>query len=485
MNPSFKKALYWLKDWWFKLVDSEWNPIKIWKSEIIVKKNDGEDFVWLSDDEIIDIIKRNMYIDINTKDWINKLNDFYSTALWIYNNSRARVVFEKRWWIPIEEFYNYIPFKNKNDVINFLRLTEKKDWRWKTVCLISKVTNAVADTLNTPSLKDLEKESKEILYQIEWPLNINTCSNDEWLCDWIILWKKFILYWIPKKINAIVEKLLWNQDYTTWESIKDWIRYTFEIDSKDNMDKFMLLQHIFYVVKWLWWKIIDFDNKWIPLLNPDIIWSKFREEFIKFLYDNNKNWLKKTSSKWYKEMKIIFELNWNKVEVKITWKWNKNQNWINFQWIYKVLSNDIWWLIIRNSWYINSDEIEIMSKVFFDNLQKFIDENPERKWTPKEVLLKELWDDLQNEWFIYKNIKYENQSKSESKLLLYLVPALAKYYKSILIKWQLKNWEIVYIDDRTLILWIQWYKTEKVERRFKIRNTSSHKRRKSDGKTKV
>ncbi len=460
VDISLKKALLWKRDWGFNVKDNDWNSIKIWRSNLLLTKIDLSDFSGLTDKELIEMINRLISININNKADVVKFNNHFQTAMWVYSNSKAKVVFEKRWWITIEDIYKYFPFSNKKEIIDFLRLTEKKDWLWKISCFVSKIAYAVADILNTPNLANIVTEEEKIFKNIEWPLNIKLRSIDEWIYEWNILWKNFTLYWRPKKLWDMWEKLLWDQDYSTWESLKDGIRYTFEIDSKDDYDKYLIMQHIYNVVIGLWWDLLYYDNKWVKLTSDPTHLAKFHPEFISFLSKNNElSWKKSSSWKLYKEIKILFSLHWNKVETKITEKWNSNQNWLNFQWIYKYLDRHIWWIIIRNGWlnYITKDEIELMVVDFFDNLETLIRENPEKKWTKNSDYIKELWFDLQNNWFISDKLKYENQNKKESRLMYHVIHWLRKYYESKLIKMKLKDWTIVYTTERWEELINQWF----------------------------
>ncbi len=459
VDISLKKALLWRRDWGFIVNDNDWNPIKIWNTNLTLTKLDLTDLSELTDKELTDMIFYLLSINIDNEKDVVKFNNHFQTAIGIYRNSRAKNVLEKRWWITIDEVINYLPFKNNKEILDFLRLTEQKNWLWKITCFVSKITYAIADILNTPNLANIEEEEEKIFKELEWPLNISNRSIEEWIYEWNILWKNFILYWRPKKLWAMWEKVLGDQDYSTWNSIKDGIRYTFEIDSIDDFDKYLVMQNIYNIISGLWWKVLSYKNKWVKLTNEKTLLSKLYSDFSVFLNENWKWWKKDTSGEWYKEIKIIFNLHWNKVEVKITEKWNKNQDWINFQWIYKYLNTHIWWIIIRNGWtsYITKDEIENMVVDFFDNLEKLISENPEKKWTKKSDYIKELWIDLQKEWFIAKNLKYENQSKKESKLMYHIIHWLRKYYESKLIKIKLKDWTIVYTTDRWYKLINEWY----------------------------
>lgn len=459
VDISFKKALLWRRDWGFIVNDNDWNPIKIWNTNLTLTKLDLTDLSELTDKELTEMIFHLLSINIDDEKDVVKFNNHFQTAIGVYRNSRAKNVLEKRWWITIDEVIAYLPFKNKKEILDFLRLTEQKKWLWKITCFVSKLTYAIADILNTPNLANIEDEEEKIFKKLEGPLNISSRSIEEWIYEWNILWKNFILYWRPKKLWSMWEKVLGNQDYSTWDSIKDGIRYTFEIDSTDDFDKYLVMQNIYNVISGLWWKVLSYKNKWVKLTNEKTLLSKFYSDFSVFLNENWEWWKKDTSSKWYKEIKIIFNLHWNKVEVKITEKWNNNQNWINFQWIYKYLNSYIWWIIVRNGWtsYITKDEIEDMVVDFFDNLEKLISENPEKKWIKKSDYIKELWIDLQNEWFIAKNLKYENQSKKESKLMYHIIHWLRKYYENKLIKIKLKDWTFVYTTKRWYELMNAWY----------------------------
>ncbi len=456
-DTSLKQALLSKRDWWFPVKDKAWEQIKMWKQDLILTKLDLVDFSDISDKDLAQIIEYHLSIKIWTKDWIEKFNEHFQIALWIYSNTRARWVIEKRWGIKFDEISKFYPFSDKKDIFNFLRLAEKKDWLWRISCFVSKLTYAVIDILDTPWLSNLEKEEEKIFKDLQVPLQIEQESSYEWNYIWNIWWKDFVLYWRPKSLRSAVEKIIWNPDYATAESIKDWIWYTFEIDWWDR-DVLILMQHLYNVVKSLKWKIDSYDNKWVKI-DEKIVNLKLDKEFVDFLLEHNWKWWKKlSSSHWYKEIKLQGNLNWIRFEIKFTNKWNWNQDWLSLQSIYEYLDKYIKWIVIRNwwRWYITDSEISDLVKDFFERLNINLSNNPEKRWSSRKDYEKELWDDLQKNWFIAWNLKYENAIIWKNpKIYNHLMPGLRKYYESKLIKAKLDDWSIVYTS-------VRWFELSKV-----------------------
>lgn len=472
------------REGWVVVEDKEWNPIKVNWKDLIFTKIDWINFKWLTDNQIIDLVKYHTWIDIKTKEWIKAFNFAFSTAKWVYLDTRSSLILEKRWSINLDNF-NDQDTNTTEWILNFLKLSNKWDWKWIIWCYITKLSYAVHDILTTFWYIDLIEVEERLFSKLQWPLSIVQASWDEWEYIWNIWWKRFVLHWRPKSLRSMAEKLTNNPDYTTADEIHDWIAYTFEINWNDT-DKLLLMQHVVNVIQSLWWNVSEVDNKWVALFDERNIW-KFDSEFIDFINKNLDVDVKWWTSEWYREIKIKWEINWVKIEIKFTEKWNENQDWINLQSVYEYISKHIEWWIVRNwwLWYITSEEIWVLVVDFFDRLDFNLAKNPEKRWTKRSDYLKELWDDLQNkltdkDWnpFISKRLKYENQSKSESKLVSHLIWWLIKYYENKLVEVKLKNWEEVFTSERWYWLSTAWIYPE-MERRLENKKVIKDRRKKS------
>jgi hypothetical protein len=169
---------------------------------------------------------------------------------------------------------------------------------------------------------------------------------------------------------------------------------------------------------------------------------------------------KTSTSNWYNEfIKAIFSINGINLEIKFTSNGNKNQNWINAQFIYAAFEKGGIWYCIRliNEWYITEEQIKTVVNDLFENLQNLIDENPEKCWTSKIDYLEELWNDFKEKGYINKKF---DKKMGESNIIKNLKPLLIKYYKSISKEIKLKNWKIVWTTERWKTLIESWFYKE-------------------------
>lgn len=456
LNPSLKQFLLALSSWWtYEVKDKQWNPIIVWKETLKISKFNIPDFSWISDKEIKEAIKIELKIDISTPEWIHKLNNIFEIALSIYADTRIRKVFEEK-WVKYDLLTTLFPFKSEKDVIDFLRWPEKKTWEWKLSCLVAKICSSVNNALNTPQIQNLIEKESEVYQKLKWPLSLKEVWDEY---TWSILGKSFIMYGRPKSLAACIQKSLNHPEYNNLINIKDWIGYTFEIEGWDK-EILLLMQAVHNVVIALKWHIIDYDNKWIKLNNFHTDDKQF-EALLKSK-PTKPRWKKETSTDEYKEIKIVWYIevvdeDWNTslipFEMKFAHHWNKNQKWLSFQWVYAYLDKYINGNYIRNlwRWYITKEDLYFLTTDFFEDLDNQLSNNPETKWKiTKEKYLEELWVDLQKNWFIGHNLKYENMRKSW-KLLNHIMPWLRKYYES-------KLNEVILEDGSKVFTSYQWLK---------------------------
>lgn len=443
---NIKKLLLFWKHTKYTLKDEEWKNIELnWKA-VDISKLDIPDFNWIKDEEIINIIQINLDININTNDWLNKLNELFRKSIDLVSLSRIKIIFDKK-WVNLNEI-NF-PFKNKEDVIKFLRLSGDKSnwWIWKSACFIAKTCFSVNEILNTPWISNLEAEEAKLYQKFKQIFSIEEVWETS---QWTIFGKKFIFHWRPKSLLSCLLKTIKDVEYTEMSKLWDWIQYTIEFDWSTE-EKLELLNQLYYIAFGLWCQYNKSKIKWFEkdeLLQ--IYWKE--DDFSENVIKNAKFERKWASAKWYIDMKILFRTeNQTPVEIKIIPKWSMNQDWINFQWIYAYLNKYIEWVSIRwiNHWYIKEEWLEILVSDFFEQLPSLIRDNLEKRNTSEDNYLKELWNNLKKLWFIRRDVKFKNQITNKKTLLkTYLIPGLKSYFISKLNVIKLWNWEIIYTNDR-------------------------------------
>ena len=313
---------------------------------------------WLNNLEIEQMIKENISIDINSEQWITTLNQYFHLVIDFLKDTLYKNV-----WNNILKDKEYF-FKNKKDIISFLRETEKWKRKSKIYCRIAKTTYIINEILGneelSKSIKNTEKIIKENILPLIKVYDIKMLlEQKESKCCVLINNKKynFILKYRWKNDISSFLKLWYNPEYSTWDMIKDniWI----ELICENKKDIWILINY-FYTMLFNE-KINELKEKNIDLniiLNNPNIGYKLKKEI-----QNIDSILKDEVHKWYMDIKIIWLINKLKVEFRITLKWNKQENPLKSDEIYylkKILS-----FIIRTDWYITSNYIKIVINEFF------------------------------------------------------------------------------------------------------------------------
>lgn len=460
LEQNQKKYVAYTAWWKIPLKWSNGKIIKIWGKDLNISKLDFKDLQDFSDEEILEIIKKDLFIDLikDPENWLKKINQFFKIAIREYNDSVIKRIFERK---KVNHKKQTTFFNSVEEVIVFMKEAWLEEWWWeaKYKCIMLKITSSIADIINHNYTKDLDKKKEEIISKLRLVLSLREVWEE---LIGFIWWKKFILYWRDKKDSSKLDKIISQINYSRAEDILDDKWLTLELIKWWTLEFLQLFEIIQNVVISLWWKIKKTKAKWIDI-------KKFKtknnipQNIIKIIDDisfESKKW----TSSWYIDLKVICEINWVLVEIKLIPHGNKNQDWINFQWIYAYLQKYIEWYVIRHleDWYITDEEIEIICEAFFDNLQELINENPEKTWTSKEELLQELWNDFQkmknNKWvyLIRPWIKFENRPTIRN-IQTYLLPWLIRYYKDKLIKISLKNQKETYTNERWKKLLENWF----------------------------
>ena len=360
---------------------------------------------WLTDGEISMMIYSKTWINIETIEGIQQLNHKFSQAIDYYTKYLFKHVPKK-----MKENHNSY-FRTYEDVIKFLRETEK-EWRKAQLhCNLAKTLYCVNDILENPSVVELDRKSEYLINtKISKWLQINNIDN-RWIYTWCFTiqevgWKNytinFKLKYRWKQNYSLIQKVWAYENYNSSELIKDWIWLEFEITSWK--DALYLMQYISDIIYEWWWEI-DWSemliiNKWVIGLEDilefqDSLHWDFKEKVQNIIYNK-----KQQTSDWYEDVKTIWKVllpmdidrpnsakipYW--VEVKFVLKWNGNDNWINntnIYWYYKKIQN-----VSRMQWYVTENYIKIVVNKLLDNYPQI--------WVTKEEIFNHY---IKNCWLV-------------------------------------------------------------------------------------
>ena len=447
-----------VRDTWIPIVDvATKKPIRIWKDSLMVTKLDLPDLRRQTDDDLVRYISYHTWINLDSPWGIRLINERMWQALSVYDQTRWKIVLEKRYW-SAKSIQDLLPFKDKNEALEFLRFPENNEGIWKIACFIIKLCYSVHEILSTPGMSNLEDQERKLFHRFSEVIWLADEESTRWVYTWNYLGQEFIMTGRPKSLISWAEKITGNPAYMAGEEIKDGIAYTIETSWSD-FDVLRMMNNVFDLIYSLGGDIDTYDNKWVDLTTIDNKSDKFDVEFSSFLKNNQVTWYgkKKATAKWYKEIKFQWRIGWVKFEIKFTNKWNRNQNGINFSGIYDYLAKHIEWSVIRQwwLWYITEDEIRTLVDDFFTNIPALLSKNPEKRNTSPDDYLKELWDDLVFHGHIRWGINFLTQNKTW-KLYNYLGPGLTQYFKAKLVKIKLPNGHYAYTSERISRLSREW-----------------------------
>lgn len=435
------------------LEDSEGKKNK----NVKVSKLDLPDLNWLSDEDILNAIQIDLWINLLLSEdseeyqkWIKKINELINKSISsFYSWSRRDRILKKR-WITVNNIWLKLPIKNHHEILVFLK-SISEDRKNKELlkadlkCYLTKVVSVVNNLLEN-WLDKLNKIEPELFNKISSILNINNQSWDYY--TWTINSRSFLFYWRSKTIKSCIWKWLNDVDYSNLNKLKDWIGYTFELQwaKKDILnDAKFILNIVYKAIIALWWNNLKIKIKWFKNLDlSDFEWIKIEET------------KKMATSDTYEDVKICWDISWMIwwIEIKITKRWNKNDNWINFPYVYKIftyIESTIWRHF--NGWIIEENEIDDAVELFFNEIEKQLSENLKTKAKTKIEYEAELWNDLKKGDFIEDKKMNSHLKWFEKQLKLWL----KNYYISKLIK----IWEWLYTTKRANAINQAWKSPKK------------------------
>ncbi len=352
----------------------------------ITNKLDLFNLKWLDDSQIEELLNnflRKKTKEIQTKNWfsyskvtiddeeaIDYLNYIFSRALNFYES-------ELKWQVPKRYQKSSLPFKNKEDVISFLKNTTRNIQSSQFNCVMTKISYAVNEIIDTPELLELDKKSYFLLKEKILPavqLDEPNSNIDFWFLNWkIAFWWKIIgfkmrMRW--KNEESWTFKILKDENYLLWSDINDSIWLEFEV--KDKEDAIILLWYFYetFFHKTNWdWDIVNtiklFKDKWI--INQKIIKKLERKwtlnwEFLQLIKRSSFS-AKPMQNMQYKDIKFIWDIDLplnledkksqkkpHSVELRAILVWNTNEEWLSDHRILHVWKIILTW--VRLKWYI-------------------------------------------------------------------------------------------------------------------------------------
>lgn len=393
------------------LLIDHWKKIN-WK---LVNKIDITNLKWLNDIEIENLLnkilekKRKEKIiewevyysktSIDDKEWIDFFNSIFLKALRFYKD-------ELKWTIPKKYTDKKHFFRNKNDLIAFLKETQKWTLTSQFNCSISKVIYAINEIIDTPELLELDKKS---LYLVKEKISHSIMIDDyESLKNfWISWWKvvvsdkiiNFKMRIRGKEEKSWAIKILKDESYLKWKDLLDAIWIEFEVENKK--DALLILFYLYHTVfhkEIHTWEIVNtikkFKNKWIiskeliqELENQKLIYWDFLEIIKKLDYSPNP-----MQNNDFQDVKYIWEVDIpenlsdenspkkpHSVELRAILVWNLNEEWLSDHRILHTWKIILSW--IRLKWYITEPFIKYLINILLEE-----NNDLDKKFRKNEIL---------------------------------------------------------------------------------------------------
>ena len=451
-NPEELRDLVRRKDAWKKINDKD-----------AFTKADFYNIWNLTDKEAIDAINLELNIDITTAEWINTISELLSKSIEYYEHRYKRKVWRKIASTSI---------KSTDDILTFIRGANTNWPRWIINCAIMNTATAVHDSLN-PAVLDLEAKTEYVIDKyLAKPLQLIKIT-DYWYEGTVrINWTQipFDLIYRWKEKDSIVSKVKRDPNYYASDLVKDWIWLTFKVDKPGHaiLLQELISQSIFgaqdYDVSWkeLFSKALISAHESKGTLEPSFL-EKVKKSLDDTKADGTSSWYIDSKSKWRIPIPRDIKMHdstevFTWIEAKVMLKENKNEKWINMQWVYGHFRIFEEWC--RDHFYVGENYIKYMVNDFFETLPTILKENRGSKNKDPDKFKEELWESLkglpekkENETEPEKFITSKWEMK-EKELAQWLV----KYYKSRLVPAKIgKHKKIVYISKRNARISQEWY----------------------------
>lgn len=449
-------------------------PLSLWEEwkSVDVTIMDLFNIPLATDEWICDLVKKRFNIDLDSKAWVEEMNE-------LFQESKKRYVERYLQRLPIK--IQKLDFKNKQAVINFIRETKTNKRTGYINCALAKFTYAVDDVLSNEKVRR-EHFLDEKFISTYFKFQIDEEYEDKYgnifkvgkfvSSDKII---KFKLIARQKGENSIIWKQLSDPKYYSIDEFQDLVWVTIYVEH--DYEAALMMQYIDQRI--YEWKAKIKNKNWLDLeavkkevyLNEAFYLklekeTKREKEFPTEVSEDEKDFndmqearndgRKKTSAENYREIKLVWDVMlpyWESskssrkpvgAEVKIVIWGHDNEKGLSLQTIYDYMKR---FRELTRMW-IPIQKMDIVNYVndFFDS----IDENLRKKNKDKYTYYKELFLDLVELWFIEPGNTLNGNIFGNEKILAL---GLYKYFLSKLKKVKIGNSKhTFYVDERMLTL---------------------------------
>lgn len=384
--------------------------------------------------EAKEFLKKKIDINIDTKEWLEKINTLFKEALDFYNTYLFRSV-------PQE--LQKIVFTSSDDVINFLNIAAQKHSYRQIYCTILKISIVVNDIMDNPSLQNLDKKWKKLIKDTilnDMQIMDRSFPKDTPFTDWYYVKElhngharaiRFSLRFRGKSKESSAAKSIIDPKQNEYTIGRDAIWMEFILEEKSDI--LFMLEYIY-----------------IHIFKRNI--EEFRQKFLFDKWD-----ITELLKRYGKDLDHDFkELLKNELGVKVkplTWKGERYKD-IKFVWVVEIAESDDenaikipHWVEVRcilennknNAGMADHRIREWLKRLFaMCRLQWYVTEVYIQRVIQK---IKEKYPKLphssENMFTYYKQQLFELQTKDSRKTKLFTTPC----------RWNALSWTQIYPDD--------------------------------------
>lgn len=446
----------------YRKIISHLKPLNIWGVDVTVM--DLFNIPLDTDAGIKDFIWKRLEIDINTPQWIEKINSLFEQTVDFYQTRYLKK-------IPVR--FSKIKFQNAQSLINFLHETKTNKVSGAINCALAKVSYAIDDVLSNEKVRrERFLDQQFIREHLERPFQIDDSFEDEngniYRIGKVVVNDggttkiiNFKLISRQKWMESIIGKQLAEAKYYSVDQFRDLVWVTIYL--KDDAEAALMMQFIDQMIyKWT----AEIKNKNGLDLQKVKKETYLNEEFYLKLEEETKKSQKQTSeeekehnerksstSGKYKEIKLIGEVDLSLEEGKEASKYgigteikfviggHDNESGLALQSIYDYAKR--FRELTRLGIPIRKFDIINYVNDFFEN----IDEILKKKNKDKNTYFDELQKDLESLWFIKDTPSAWNTQISEKMLAMWLF----HYFESKLVKVKFPHSKKIYYFDEHIL----------------------------------
>jgi len=378
-----KWLIWWLPDFSNINYFREWTSFQDINISKILKLFNLSD---TTDDEIEEEIEKLLDMNLNNSNTLDYINSMYQKSIWLYTNNLL---------IDLKKPFSNNIFKNKHDVINFLKATtnSKFEWRRQIYCDLIKIMFCFNEVEKYSQMKNAEKNTNDFVadnilessnsmpwyFKMDLSLIMNKKENKDYYETKWHYFKKIgngfkrincTLRYRGKSTEKMVIKMLWNEKWASniLDIIKDSIWIELEADSKE--ESIYLLEYLYLMHKEKWdIDMSEFRQK-ASFYSKNDINDFCKQNYIdeSFKEDLNRRFKvvkKVNASNKYQDWKVqwlvqVRDREYNGCESRVVIKWNRNQSGMSASEIidWKKIIDAVVWL----RWWVSEKYIQKLSE---------------------------------------------------------------------------------------------------------------------------